>query len=185
MSYFTGPVTPPSPSNQETIRGNPYISSADKTHRRSVDKFATTQSQDYVNFADRFAPNGEAYSNHQMMNQNTGTPFSIGIVDTDTDAVEELHRQSATLDMKGSMVSDMNNGFGTMTGHHHPAYLQLPKELNPLPQTLADNHQNAMYFQHFLSETAPLLVPHDCAGNPFKSVLPQSRYPVSSSHSSQ
>ncbi|KAF3916700.1 hypothetical protein ABW20_dc0106096 [Dactylellina cionopaga] len=151
--YYASPITPP--SNQETIRGNPYISS-DKSHRRSVENFA----QEYPGFASRFVSNGESYGNQHNHNS---PPYSVGIVDAEADAVEELH--SATLDSKGS------DGYATIKGH--PAYLSLPKELNPLPQTISGNQQNSVYFQHFLSETAPLLVPHDCNGNPFKSILPQ------------
>lgn len=35
---------------------------------------------------------------------------------------------------------------------------------------------NMLYFHHFLNHTARILVPHDCSENPFKSILPQSRY---------
>ncbi|KAK6344070.1 hypothetical protein TWF696_007716 [Orbilia brochopaga] len=159
LNYYASPVTPPSLSNQETIRGNPYIS-GDKSSRRSVENFA----QDYSGFTSRFVPAGDSFGT-QHVNGNS-PPFAVGIVDAEADAVEELH--SATLDTKGSLGSD---GYATIKAH--PAYLQLPKELSPLPQTIAGNPQSTMYFQHFLSETAPLLVPHDCAGNPFKSVLPQ------------
>ncbi|RVD81027.1 uncharacterized protein DFL_008905 [Arthrobotrys flagrans] len=146
--YYASPVTPPTlASNQDTIRGNPYISS-DKSHRRSVENFA----QEYPSFA------SQSYS---AQHSHNSPPFTVGIVDAEADAVEELH--SATLDAK--------DGYATIKGH--PAYLQLPKELNPLPQAITGNPQSTVYFQHFLSETAPLLVPHDCNGNPFKSVLPQ------------
>ncbi|KAL8952223.1 MAG: hypothetical protein Q9183_007402, partial [Haloplaca sp. 2 TL-2023] len=32
---------------------------------------------------------------------------------------------------------------------------------------------NLLYFHHFLNHTARILVPHDCAANPFKNILPQ------------
>ncbi|EPS42256.1 hypothetical protein H072_3807 [Dactylellina haptotyla CBS 200.50] len=152
--YYASPVTPP--SDQSTIRGNPYISGDKSHHRRSVENFA----QDYPGYASRFVQPGDSYGNQHNHNS---PPFTVGIVDAEADAVEDLH--SASLDSKGS------DGYATIKGHH--AYLQLPKELNPLPQSMSGNPQSQVYFQHFLSETAPLLVPHDCNGNPFKSVLPQ------------
>ncbi|KAK6538126.1 hypothetical protein TWF694_011008 [Orbilia ellipsospora] len=148
--YYASPVTPP--SNQDTIRGNPYIS-GDKSHRRSVESFA----HDYPGYASRYVQPGDSYSSQHSHNS---PPFTVGIVDAEADAVEELH--GASLDSKGS------DGYATIKGH--PAYLSLPKELNPLP---SGNSQGQVYFQHFLTDTAPLLVPHDCNGNPFKSVLPQ------------
>lgn len=57
-----------------------------------------------------------------------------------------------------------------------PVPVFIPRSLEPLPATLLENPMNMLYFHHFLHHTARILVPHDCSENPFKSILPQSRY---------
>lgn len=57
-----------------------------------------------------------------------------------------------------------------------PVAVLIPRSLEPLPATLLENPMNMLYFHHFLNHTARILVPHDCSENPFKSILPQSRY---------
>ncbi|KAF8472803.1 fungal-specific transcription factor domain-containing protein [Kalaharituber pfeilii] len=73
-----------------------------------------------------------------------------------------------------------NNGFGdafryrmTAASNYYPRTISIPRSLDPLPALLVENEKNMMYFKHFLSFTARLLVPHDCSENPFKKVLPQ------------
>ena len=54
--------------------------------------------------------------------------------------------------------------------------IQIPQSLEPLPDTLKQNPMNLLYFHHFLNHTARILVPHDCSENPFKTILPKSKY---------
>ena len=51
--------------------------------------------------------------------------------------------------------------------------IRIPSSLLPLPELLRDNPMNLLYFHHFLNHTARILVPHDCADNPFRRILPQ------------
>ncbi|KAL2852540.1 fungal-specific transcription factor domain-containing protein [Aspergillus pseudoustus] len=53
-----------------------------------------------------------------------------------------------------------------------PVAINIPRYLSPLPPSLVEVPINLMYFHHFLNHTARVLVPHDCGGNPFSSVLP-------------
>ena len=55
-----------------------------------------------------------------------------------------------------------------------PVPIKIPRKLEPLPTTLSENPMNLLYFHHFLSHTARILVPHDCPENPFKTILPKS-----------
>lgn len=69
--------------------------------------------------------------------------------------------------------------YGTNSAHEQGGYyatavtVTIPTALTPLPPILLNNHMNLLYFHHFLNHTARILVPHDCAANPFKSILPQ------------
>jgi hypothetical protein len=57
-----------------------------------------------------------------------------------------------------------------------PVPIKIPRKLEPLPSTLLENPMNLLYFHHFLNHTARILVPHDCSENPFKTILPKSRF---------
>ncbi|KAL8767766.1 MAG: hypothetical protein Q9209_005852 [Squamulea sp. 1 TL-2023] len=69
--------------------------------------------------------------------------------------------------------------YGTNSAHDQGGYyakavnVTIPRALTPLPPILQNNRMNLLYFHHFLSHTARILVPHDCSANPFKSILPQ------------
>ena len=56
-----------------------------------------------------------------------------------------------------------------------PIKVRIPEELEPLPPILLKDPINLLYFHHFISHTARILVPHDCAGNPFRKILPKSK----------
>lgn len=59
-----------------------------------------------------------------------------------------------------------------------PVSIDIPRSLNPLPSTLTQNPMNLLYFDHFSKHTASTLVAHDCADNPFRNILPKSKYVV-------
>jgi hypothetical protein len=59
-----------------------------------------------------------------------------------------------------------------------PVPIRIPRLLEPLPPLLQENPMNLLYFHHFVNCTARVLVPHDCEGNPFRYVLPQSELAV-------
>lgn len=56
-----------------------------------------------------------------------------------------------------------------------PIKVRIPDEFEPLPDLLKEP-MNLLYFHHFISHTARILVPHDCAGNPFRKILPRSKF---------
>ncbi|KAL8866447.1 MAG: hypothetical protein Q9174_006298, partial [Haloplaca sp. 1 TL-2023] len=67
-----------------------------------------------------------------------------------------------------------NNSAHDQGGYYaQPVTVTIPRELTPLPPILQNNPMNLLYFHHFLNHTARILVPHDCAANPFKNILPQ------------
>lgn len=57
-----------------------------------------------------------------------------------------------------------------------PVPIKIPRKLEPLPSTLLENPMNLLYFHHFLNHTARILVVHDCSQNPFRTILPQSKF---------
>jgi hypothetical protein len=59
-----------------------------------------------------------------------------------------------------------------------PMPIRIPTLLEPLPPLLQENPMNLLYFHHFVNCTARVLVPHDCEGNPFRYVLPQSELAI-------
>ncbi|KAF2767474.1 hypothetical protein EJ03DRAFT_329235 [Teratosphaeria nubilosa] len=54
-----------------------------------------------------------------------------------------------------------------------PVPIKIPRCLEPLPHELLSNQMNLLYFHHFINHTGRILAPHDCPGNPFRSVVPQ------------
>ncbi|KAL8705739.1 MAG: hypothetical protein Q9201_001173 [Fulgogasparrea decipioides] len=67
-----------------------------------------------------------------------------------------------------------NNSAHDQGGYYaNPVTVTIPRALTPLPPILQENPMNLLYFHHFLNHTARILVPHDCAANPFKNILPQ------------
>lgn len=54
-----------------------------------------------------------------------------------------------------------------------PVPIRIPQAFLPLPPTLTENPMNLLYFHHFISHTARILVPHHCSSNPFQSIMPQ------------
>ena len=85
----------------------------------------------------------------------------------------------ATPSINSKPRSIPKNGFGT--GPYPPFYkgpgikVRIPEEFEPLPRLLM-KPINLLYFHHFISHTARILVPHDCSGNPFRKILPRSKY---------
>ncbi|KAM3415022.1 hypothetical protein BST61_g10159 [Cercospora zeina] len=57
--------------------------------------------------------------------------------------------------------------------YQDPVPIKIPRRLDPLPDELANNQMNLLYFHHFINHTGRVMVPHDCPENPFRVVLPQ------------
>lgn len=53
-----------------------------------------------------------------------------------------------------------------------PVHVSIPNILHPLPSRLLENPMLLLYFHHFLNHTAKCLIPHNCASNPFRTILP-------------
>lgn len=53
-----------------------------------------------------------------------------------------------------------------------PVNVSIPNILHPLPPGLLENPMLLLYFHHFLNHTAKCLIPHNCASNPFRTILP-------------
>ena len=60
--------------------------------------------------------------------------------------------------------------------YRSPIEVKIPEEFEPLPTIMLNEPMNLLYFHHFISHTARILVPHDCSGNPFRKILPRSEH---------
>ena len=60
--------------------------------------------------------------------------------------------------------------------YRSPIEVKIPEEFEPLSHVLLNEPMNLLYFHHFISHTARILVPHDCSGNPFRKILPRSEH---------
>jgi hypothetical protein len=94
----------------------------------------------------------------------------------DDDEIEEIERFDLG-QLGPDFGSQMDLYRDGPNSYFFPKRITIPRVLEPLPEMLLQNKTNKMYFHHFVQQIAPLLVPHDCAKNPFKSVLPQSKIP--------
>ena len=85
-----------------------------------------------------------------------------------------LRRASAESSGTSTPSSDTDTPLAFEPGGYYasPVPIRLPLSLSPLPSELTSNPMNLLYFHHFLSHTARVLVPHDCPSNPFRTVLP-------------
>ena len=95
----------------------------------------------------------------------SGNNLLLGFADTDSDSPAEFG-----FGLFGKNTTDDSGGY-----YSNPVPVTIPRSLDPLPPTLRDNSMNLLYFHHFLNHTARILTPHDCSGNPFKNILPQSK----------
>lgn len=57
--------------------------------------------------------------------------------------------------------------------YSQPVPISFPDELKPLPPCILQNNMNLVYFHYFINYTSKVLVTHDCASNPFRTVLPR------------
>jgi hypothetical protein len=60
--------------------------------------------------------------------------------------------------------------------YENPVQINIPKSLEPLPEQLQSNPMNMLYFHHFINHVARILTPHDCPANPYRTVIPKSKY---------
>jgi hypothetical protein len=109
----------------------------------------------------------------------------------DANAISSMSPSEKNYDLESFNQDDFDSpefGFGVPKketvfakgGYYaQPVPIKIPRSLEPLPSTLLQNPMNLLYFHHFLNHTARILVPHHCSGNPFQTILPQSKKPIS------
>lgn len=68
--------------------------------------------------------------------------------------------------------SAFDSAFAKGGYYESPVDVSIPRSLHPLPEKLLSNKMNMLYFHHFLNHTAKCLLPHNCASNPFRMILP-------------
>ncbi len=111
--------------------------------------------------------------------------YDIGLPDLDTpnnddfSALSLFNPQDDIMDMRdsayhGEEPHDKNIAYDNGGYYAKPVPIKISKSLGQLPPMLMENQMNLMYFNHFLDNTARVLVPHNnCDRNPFREILPE------------
>lgn len=101
-----------------------------------------------------------------------GLAQASGIVSLDDAHPESLDNAFS----EATGVSGSGIGESRFSYYGKPVIVSIPVSFHPLPSILNGNPMNLLYFHHFLNHTARTLVAHDCSANPFRNVLPRSKY---------
>ena len=114
--------------------------------------------------------------------------YDLGLPDLDTPGNDDSLAIALFSPPSNAMDLDDDNPYGIADDHRkntalngggyyaNPVPIRIPKNLEPLPPLLMGNQMNLLYFHHFLNHIARMLVPHDCERNPFRQILPRSKY---------
>ncbi|KAF8451530.1 fungal-specific transcription factor domain-containing protein [Terfezia claveryi] len=174
-SFINGPFDPASIAStaQEYSLELPSINSVNMNphHRRlSVASILSPISQDEGALYPyhRLAESGD--NHHDFAGQTViyATADGSDLIDEDDDIIDVPRYVETSSD---GFAEAYRWRMSAASTYQRP--VSIPRGLDPLPPMLVENERNMMYFKHFLSFTARLLVPHDCSENPFKKVLPQ------------
>lgn len=114
--------------------------------------------------------------------------YDLGLPDLDLPRNDDIHAIAIFSPPSGTIGFDEDTPYGSAEqrakdmafekgGYYaKPVPIKISKHLEPLPPLLLENPMNLLYFHHFLNHTARILVPHDCEQNPFRQILPESRF---------
>ena len=174
----SGGRVPPSPvasslATEDSMHSTTRVSQLSQPDRRMSIESLITGSRGHSTIDGGLSTGGHVLS-------QSGTPSSYygldcGYPDFDTPF---NHDDEALNDVNPSVnacpKSLHRNGAG-MKLHQskHEIKVEISQEFEPLPDLLK-KPINLLYFHHFIDRTAKILVPHDCAGNPFRKILPRS-----------
>jgi hypothetical protein len=144
-----------------------------------------------------YRPSPRQYPITSNIERTTTYGYDMGYTDLDTPKNDDsnaimvfsppVSRENTLTDVKSNSETDFTSdiGFGARSrdmafesgGYYaKPVPIKIPQALEPLPASLLENRMNLLYFHHFLNHTARILVPHDCEQNPFRMILPASKY---------
>lgn len=166
--YVTTPLTPGSSIGSEGRRGS--ISAIVTSHGSSDPRRLSVSSL-------LSAPEGDGDGpKYPMSDQPSGYTtygYDLGQLDEDIPKNDDataiaIFSPSATYRHKRPQEIAFERG-----GYYaNPVPITIPKRFDALPPRLKENPMNLLYFHHFLNHTARILIPHDCAQNPFRHILP-------------
>lgn len=173
-----GSEDPPSRSTSRQL-AEPF-SQAD-SRRLSVHSLLGTTSE-----ASYSAPKGRQYPIEKE--DYTIYGYDLGLPDLDTPRNEDLRAIAIFSPASDALQLDSETPYGTVRTRENdmafesdgyyakPVPIKISKSFEPLPPLLLENPMNLLYFHHFINHTARILVPHDCERNPFRNILPESKF---------
>jgi hypothetical protein len=195
-SPYTGPVAPYSPFMAMPLTPNSSASSEEHIWRStSTQQSPSNPPPDLRRMSVQSIINSD-FSEHDhggghrrqypMMDPSTITyGFDLGLPDLDSpsnddfSAIALFSPQTHSVELNESPYENLESHSQDMafeSGGYYakPVPIKISKSLGVLPPILLENPMNLLYFHHFLSHTARILVPHDCERNPFRQILPES-----------
>jgi hypothetical protein len=193
QSPYSGPLDPYSPHMAMSLTPNSSAGS-DEFGWRSTSKnqsplypapdLRRMSVQNIIN--NDFSEHGQQYPVHHSEAITYG--YDLGLPDRDTpnnddfSAIAIFSPQAGTLELDNETpnghADTRSNPMAFESGGYYakPVAIKISKSLGALPPMLLENQMNLLYFHHFLNHTARILVPHDCERNPFRQILPESKY---------
>ena len=198
-----GPPTPYNPFSAMPLTPSSSIGSEDPTIPSSANQQSSAypppdlrrlsvqslinNTQD--NSLQEYNPRGESRRRYPVQDSvSTTYGYDMGLPDFDTprnkdhSAIAIFSPPIGTLELNDDFPfiepepHSRDMAFGKGGYYAKPVQIRVPKSLEPLPQLLMENKMNLLYFHHFINHTARILVPHDCEKNPFRQILPESKY---------
>jgi hypothetical protein len=185
--YVTMPLTPSSSVNSEESvwRGAPSQQSPPNPpdlRRMSVQNIINNDFSEHSHYSG----SGRRYPIADYSATTYG--YDLGLPDLDTpnnddfSAITIFSPQATRMELDGDTdygdADPRSQDMAFESGGYYakPVPIRITKSLGTLPAILMENPMNLLYFHHFLNHTARILVPHDCERNPFRQILPQSKY---------
>jgi hypothetical protein len=118
----------------------------------------------------------------------TAYGYDLGLPDIDTPRNNDYSAITVFSPQNYTMGFDDDTPYGSAEPHSKemafesggyyakPVPIRISRSLEPLPPLLMENQMNLLYFHHFINHTARVLVNHDCERNPFRDILPESKW---------
>jgi hypothetical protein len=194
FSPFAGPLDPHSPYMTMPLTPSSSVNSEESVWRGASSQQSPPNPPDLRRMSVQNIINND-FSEHGLGrrypiadNSTTTYGYDLGLPDLDApnnddfSAITIFSPQATRMELDGDTnyadADPRSQDMAFESGGYYakPVPIRISKSLGALPAILMENPMNLLYFHHFLNHTARILVPHDCERNPFRQILPQSKY---------